>query len=387
MKITIDFETRGAVSLPTCGAYRYAEDAHTDALCLSVFPEGVDAFIWIAPPFRYLWPDVSASDGALWEWMSAATEIHAHNASFERCIWREIMVKRHGFPALPLDVWRCTAAKAATRNIPRGLDKACEVMGLPGKDKVGYNIMMRMCKPRTAAKKEAGGLEALGCVALPDKAWQAPGGRVFYLWHETAEEFQANARYCITDAEIESALDATLPDLSADEMDVWRLDQRMNDRGVHVEVELIEKILAQVVEYEAKLAAEIQQLTGGAVKRPTQTKALKAWLEVNGVPLPNMQAPTIKRAIKLGGIASEAALRVLQIRLSASKATSCKKYTAMLRCVCRDGRVRGMFLYYGAQATGRWSSRLVQLQNMARGGLKFDKVLEALEAFAKGVAV
>jgi DNA polymerase len=358
VRLFADFETRSRLPIADVGAYRYAEDDSTAVLCLAL-SDGVENWLWMPEQFRPLADRATLTDDELAELIGAATEIHAHNAGFERAIWAEIMVRRHGFAPVPLETWRCTAAKAAAMNLPRGLDDACGAIGLPGKDSAGYAVMMKMCKPIATNRRGAGG------------------------WYESREDFAALLSYCANDVAVEMALDRELPDLSPVELEVWRCTERMNDRGVAVDLESIRQILETVETHKEALAREMHAITHGMVAGPSRLADLLTWLQVRGVELPDTKRKTLEREVERVG--DPVARRAIQIRLSASKATSCAKYDAILRSVCRDGRIRGMFVYCGAQATGRWAARLVQLQNLPRGGMKYAQVEQAIGAFELGL--
>ena len=384
MKLFIDFETRSAVDLRKSGMYRYAEDPTTDVLCLAVKTQHLygPPQLWVPEKFAKLVEGVdTVTQDQLLEIVKKATEIHAHNAGFERCMWTNIMVKRYGFPEIPLRLWRCTAAKAAAMNIPRSLDQACKVLGLPTKDKVGYNIMLTMCKPHAPLKKDKEWLAENGYQPHPEyKQGFVKGDDLWFRWKEKPEDFQANCKYCLNDVEIEYALDQALPELSESELAVWRMDQTINDRGVHVDLPATKAIVAGLAEYQGKLSADLVKLTHGQVTKASEVAKLQTWLKTRGLDLPDAQLSTVEAALQ-EEIADPTVRRVLEIRKSISKATSCSKYDAILRAVCADSRIRGMLLYYGAQATGRWSSRLVQLQNLPRGTMGMEEIATAIWTF------
>ena len=144
MKLTIDFETRSACDLKVHGSWVYSEHPTTEALCLAIKWHG-------HPPILL---DVKKLDPKeLPGVLARATTIEAHNASFEFAIWQNICVKRHGWPPLPAEKLRCSAAKTSMHALPRSLDQACRALGLPiQKDAEGYRLMLKMCKPRPARK-------------------------------------------------------------------------------------------------------------------------------------------------------------------------------------------------------------------------------------------
>jgi DNA polymerase bacteriophage-type len=341
MRLFLDFETRSTVDLKTAGMYRYAEDSSTQVLCCAYKvddqPSRITLRMWNNPN----WEKERLELGAL---MDKADEIHAANACFERLMsWHCLGL------AAPLEKWRCTLAKAAYFALPRNLDQACSALGLLGKDKVGYSLMMKFCKPRRAL--------------LADKElYEDWAERTF--WYEEPADFEQLCHYCRRDVEIEYELDRRLPtDLPESELEVWRADQRINDRGVRVDLQAITAITARVEEAEQRLELEAQRLSHGTLSSTNQVAALLTWLEVRGLKLSNLQAETVDETLRRPDLNPEAR-RMLEIRRALAKA-SVAKLTAMARMVCKDGRVRGMHRYYGAD-TGRWSGNGVQTQNLPR---------------------
>ena len=166
---------------------------------------------------------------------------------------------RYGFEDIPLERWRCTAARAAAMGLPRSLARACDAAGLEGKDAAGYRIMMKMSKPRKPRKKER--------AANPD--WE----KTLY-WHEDYGDYLILLDYCIQDVEAEYGLGQALPDLRPTEQALWFLDQRINDRGLHLDLESIEAMI---------LATE--DCAYGIQKVKRENRNLKLWdiLLINGL--------------------------------------------------------------------------------------------------------
>jgi len=347
-KIFLDFETRSRVDLRKCGMYRYAEDPSTEVLCLAVKVEDEAPRLWAPEEFAHYADQGEIGKNILTdmdvvEIVNGDNEFHAHNAAFERCHWREIMEDRHGFPEIPLERWRCTAAKAAAMALPRSLDAAGDALGLEvRKDKEGQAVMLRLCKPLGRNRKNAGKFES------------------------DPELFYKLFAYCLQDVEAEAAIDAVLPDLSPAELEVWRMDQRMNDLGVFVDLPAIREIIAKVKRHEADLLKQIVKLSGGALSSVRQVAATIEFLKGYGLDLPNLQKATVEEALARDDL-QPIARRVLELRQSLGR-SSIAKYEAMERCACRDSRVRGTLLYHGC-STGRWSAKLIQPQNYPRGEL------------------
>lgn len=268
----------------------------------------------------------------------------AHNAGFERAIWREIMHKRFGYPNIPLSQWDCTAAKAAAYSLPRDLGGVGKALKLTKrKDEDGKRVMMKMARPRKPSKK--------------DKSY----------WHYTADDFETLLKYCEDDVLSESAVDNDLKSLDQTERLVWMADQKINDRGVKLDIEAIKAACKLIEKYQDQLNAELAEITDGFVTTLNQTAKITDWLALHaGVQLPDLTADTVKETLERLDPTSDE-YRVLEIRKEGSK-SSVKKYPAMLRCVSNDGRVHELHLYWGAN-TGRWAGRYVQTQNLPRGKL------------------
>ncbi|MGI6355235.1 MAG: DNA polymerase [Lentisphaeria bacterium] len=358
--LTIDFETRSADDLKSAGVHHYAADPSTDVLCLALKPRGEEPVAWL--PDERLTPEVrfaAAAGGlplvgteAMLAMVGAADVIEAHNAGFELEIWRRLMSARRGFPPLPPRKLRCTAARAVVAGFPRPLDQAGAILlADEWKDDQGTRLMRKMCRPRKPRRGED------------------PAG---VYWHEDPADLVRLAEYCRQDTRAQEALSRALPELPASELALFQFDLAVNGRGIAVDLAAVDAISAAVEEAAGHLTAEFQDLTG--LDSPTQRDATLGLLQEMGVPISGLTARDVDEALGdedaglLGGAApgvDPRAARVLEIRRSLSR-SSLAKYQAMRRAACPDGRLRGLFMYYGA-ATGRWAGRLVQPQNFPRG--------------------
>ena len=353
MKLMIDFETRSRVPLKEHGLYVYAQDPSTEVFCCSVKVDDQAPSIWIGPQFRKWLKGIDhglpeMDDQTFKTLILTAKEIHAFNAQFERVIYHEVLEKRGGFPPLPFEIWRCTAAKAAYFALPRSLGDACFALQLPiNKDKDGGKVMLKMTNPN---KKN---------------------GR----FHEDPQDFIALLRYCIQDVEAEYGLDQALYDLPPDELKMYHLDQRINDRGIYVDKEAIENLIWKVEEKQRRLLLKVQELTGGRINSTRQIEATKTWLSEQGVNLDNLQKETVKQALKEK--IPYAVEEMLNTRQALAKA-SVSKLDAMSRWACQDSRVRGSLQYYGAN-TGRWAGRGIQPQNLQRDSFKEAEIEDILQ--------
>ena len=349
-KLILDFETRSRCELKDRGVYVYSLDPSTDILCAAVKLNDEPSKIYQTPVLKGLLKNTHGlpliNKKELETLIEEADEIHAHNAQFERIMWHNVM-RRYGFNKIPDEKWRCTAAKAAYHSLPRALDWVTKALDLAQKkDMTGYKVMMKMCKP-------------------------TPKGN----WNEAASDFLTLLQYCLQDVEAEYQLDKRLPDLPAFEQAVWNLDQKINDRGVAVDIPAVENLIFKVQYKEEDLLKKFQELTGGKVNSAKQVKATLGWLQDNGLTLENLQKETIKTALDTQTLTPEIK-RLLEIRQSLGK-SSVGKLKSMKNWACPDNRVRGSFLYHGA-STGRWAGKGIQPHNYPRESYKDHDILKIL---------
>jgi DNA polymerase len=275
--------------------------------------------------------------------------VEAHNAFFEYVIWHHVL-KLH---PVPLNQWSCSAALAASRGLPRSLAGASAAAGLGvDKDREGYFLMLKMCKPRKPTKNN------------PAK------------WHETPEDLKRLGEYCVQDVATEYALSQSLGHLSDFEQRVWHLDLKINTRGVQCDVEACRAAVSIMNDLADKGKRDIENVTEGAIRSPSQAVALKTWMNDQGVDIPNLASATVSEYL-----ASDLPLNVrtaLQIRQANSKAST-KKYQAMIDRAAKDGRIRSLLLYYGAH-TGRWAGAGIQIQNFPRGTLSAETAASMIPA-------
>ena len=335
MILSLDYESRSAVDLKKAGVHRYAADPSTDLWCA--------CFAFNDEPVETWRPGEPCPERVV-SHVAEGGMLSAWNAGFERIMTERLAGPRYGWPVPRLEQWEDTAAWGAAMGLPRGLGDAAKAMGLPQeKDEEGHRLMMRMAKPRRPRKGEA----------ADD-----------LLWWDDAERVERLIEYCIDDVEAERALRNVLFPLQAQERETWLFDQRMNDRGVRLDLDLIRALRRLADEASRRLDAEMTEATGGWVTACTQVGRLTEWLrDVQGVPATSLAKAALDEMLATD--LPPAARRAVEIRQLAAK-TSTKKLDAMLACVDADGRARGQHLYHGA-GTGRWSGRLIQVQNFPRG--------------------
>ena len=386
--INLDFETKSACDIKKAGAWRYSRDESTEVLCFAYRIDGGPIEIW--SPFLSDFDDNKIPQD-LREAIGEGATIHAWNSFFEFSIWNNVLSEFPGFMKLPLSRFMDTAAKAAALALPRNLEEGAKAIGLPiEKDMTGRRLMLKMSKPRKARKEEKKQiLSDPNIIALDDGGFEhcpggGPHGEKFYLWHEEPADILRLFEYCKKDVEVESAVATRILNLpwSDSERNLWLFDQRVNLRGVPIDIDMVGKALGFLAKYFRELLGELKEITNGEVTTAGQRARILAWLEKRGVVLEGLTKDHVTAALKDDSIDAKSK-RVLEIRLLLGK-TSTKKLESMLKCVDQaDGRVRGTLLYHGA-STGRWSGRLIQPQNFPRGSLKEDEVLLAFERLNRG---
>lgn len=319
--LSIDFETRSILDLKKVGVHVYAVHPSTDIWMMAWAFDDEEPEVWLPGgpvPRRVM---VHAAMGG---------ELRAWNAQFERILWRHVLTPRYGFPEPELEQFHCTMVEAAAMALPRPLDMAARVLNAPfKKDKEGRALMLRMCKPRRIE----------------------PDGTI--VWWDEPEKMARLAEYCKQDVRAEREAGRRTRRLSKQERKLYLLDQRINDRGVLLDLPLVRAAHETAAVATRETNAELTRLTDGEVTAVTQRNALLGWLQGNGLDAEDVTKSTVRELL-----ASEApgdtARAVLEIRKSAAK-SSVAKLNAMLRSHGEDGRARGLLLFNGAISTGRWS--------------------------------
>jgi DNA polymerase len=311
-KIIIDFETRSTVDLKKIGMYRYSKHPTTEAICMGLKVDDHPTAIWVNPKFLkmmsipYQLP-LLPQDPKNINWSQYIME--AHNSGFERCIWENIMVPQYNWPKVPLEQWRCIAARCSASALPRGLDKACKALNLDTlKDEKGHRLMLTMCKPRNARKPEKirwlkeyetrHGIPNKRAKDYSTSYLDWAESQMGMLWHEEPEKLVQECEYCIQDVESEYAVSQAVRELDRKEQEIWFIDQRINDRGVPIDIETVNAVIDIIGDYEQKLLDEISELTDGQITSPRQRDASLEWLKGQGIHLPDMKAETIESFLK-----------------------------------------------------------------------------------------
>lgn len=337
--LSIDIETFSSVDIKKSGMYKYAQSPDFEVLLFAYSLNGSLTQI------------IDLAQGELIPQcvidmlFDSETVLHAYNAAFEwYCLSRHFKLEN---PSNWLSKWQCTMLHGLYCGYTAGLAATGEALGLPqDKQKLGIG----------------GSLIRTFCI--PCKPSRTNGYRERTLPHHEPEKWRLFKEYCkqdvVTEMEIERRLSAfPVPD---SEQWLWRLDQRINARGVRVDVQMVESALSVNEKITADLKDEAADLTG--LDNPNSVQQLLTWYEdETGEQIDNLRKATVKDLIK--NVDNPDVKRVLKIRQELSK-TSVKKYSAMENAVCADERIRGLLQFYGANRTGRWAGRLVQVQNLPR---------------------
>ncbi len=344
--LSIDIETRSSEDIGKVGLYKYAQSDDFSIL-LFAYKAGRE-------PVEVI--DMAQGERIPGEVLLALSDPkvikHAYNAAFE---W--YCLNRAGY-ATPLAQWRCTMAHSLYCGYPAGLDATGKAIGLP-QDK----------------QKMAAGKALIRYFCVPCKPTKRNGGRTWNLPQHDPEKWdlfkEYNRQDVVTEYEILQRLD--LYPMPEDEERLWRMTTEMNTLGVRVDAALIEGALTIHAQSAQELTDEAVRITGLA--NPNSTMQLKAWLEEmlsdwreTDVQLEGLRKEDVSNLLEIEDLPAEVR-RVLEIRQQLGK-TSIKKYVTIHAAKGRDDRVRGLTQYYGANRTGRWAGRLVQMQNLPRNYLK-----------------
>lgn len=335
--LSIDIETFSSVPIAKAGAHKYIESHDFEILLFAYSVDGGDVFC------------VDLMQGEILpNWLIDALTSpdyikHAYNAAFE---WG--CLSRYLGRQLPPEQWRCTMFHGLYAGYTAGLDATGRALGLP-EDKRKLNT----------------GKALIRYFCVPCAPTKANGGRIRNMPHHAPERWQLFKEYCrqdvVTEMEIEKRLSSIIiPDFVQKE---WERDLIINSRGVAVDMELVEGALDIDKTVHDRLVAEAMELSG--LNNPTSVAQLSLWLESQtGENISDLRKDTVAKMLAEKDN-SPKVKRMLEIRQELGK-TSTKKYDAIEAAVCKDGRVRGLLQFYGANRTGRWAGRLVQVQNLPR---------------------
>lgn len=344
--MSCDFETQSACDLKTAGLHVYAKHPTTDILCM--------AYAFDNEPVQ-IWRKGEPLPTAIHDHVVNGGEISGHNVTFEYQIWNTVGVFRYGWPELKLEQLNCTMAMSYAMGLPASLEKSAKALGLNmQKDMEGSKVMLRIALPK------------------PDGTFHTP--------ESYPEGFEILWAYCKQDVEVERGLRGRLMPLSPRERKIWILDQKINNRGIGIDAKAA-KAAIQIVELEGeRLNAELKIATNGVVERCTNAKQLADYINVLGFKTEGVAKSDVLELLSRDDLPPNIR-RALLLRQEAAK-SSTAKLVKMLEGLSSDGRVKGCFQYHGA-ATGRFSGRRVQFQNMPRPKLKQKDILAIFEILDK----
>ena len=342
--MSLDLETRSSIDITKAGVYKYAESPDFDILLFGVSVNGGPVAVYDLASGDKVPEEIikALSDDSVTKW--------AYNASFER-VTLSVWLRRnypqyfstYGIEGDPVQkyldpaAWKCTLIWAAYNGLPLSLDKVGAVLGFEEqKLKEGKELIRYFCMPsRTAGRK-----------------WNLP--------EHALEKWELFKKYNRRDVEVEMQIQQRLknypvPDFVWDE---YHLDQEINDRGIMIDRQLVEQAISIDEQTKKDLMARMQKLTG--LDNPNSVMQLKGYLADNGLETETLGKKDVAALLK--SVPADMA-EVLELRLQLAK-SSVKKYQAMQNAVCDDDRCHGMFQFYGANRSGRWAGRLIQLQNL-----------------------
>ena len=334
--LEMDIETFSDVDLIKCGVYAYADSPAFEVLLFAYSFDGGETRVIDLAQGEELPGEVAEAvfDGSVVK--------TAFNANFERTC-----LSKHFGRYLPPDSWHCSAVQAAVLALPRSLEDVGAVLGLDEqKMKEGRELIRYFC--------------------VPCKPTKANGGRRRNLPCHAPEKWELFKTYCMRDVDVEKAIRRKLYKfpIPEGEMELYRLDQRINDRGVLVDMGLVRQAVRCERLHKEVVTRRAYELTG--LENPNSVAQLKGWLGENGVEAESLSKKAVSEMI---GESDGEVEELLRLRLLMAK-TSVKKYEAMKRSVCSDGRVHGLLQFYGANRTGRWAGRLVQVQNLPQNHIE-----------------
>lgn len=331
-EVGIDIETRSSADLVRYGVYAYADSPDFEILLIAYTTDtGVELI------------DLKQGDDPT-EFLNILKNPKiiktAYNANFERtCLARYFGI------ACPPEEWRCTAVLASQLGLPRSLEKVGEAIGLPEEEKklkVGKSLISFFCKPQSPTKSN--------------------GGRIWNDPEHSPEKWEQFKIYCKQDVVTEQAIRQKLIKFAPNEseQELWSLDQRINDRGVRIDLDLADIVVRETEVRSKVLEVKARELSG--LENPNSLVQVKAWLKSYGIEVDSLNKDALKELLK--GDLPEKVRAFLKIR-QVSGLSSVKKYQAMQAMTCKDGYCRGMMQFYGGH-TGRWAGRGLQPQNLTK---------------------
>ena len=332
--ISWDLETYSSVDLTKCGVYRYCESEDFEILLAAYSIDGGAVQV----------TDLACGEKLPQEILDALEDETVEKWSFNSQFERICLSRLLGYPAgdyLAPASWRCSMVWASTLGLPRSLESVGAVLGLE-------------------KQKLTEGKDLIRYFCVPCRPTKANGGRTRNLPEHDPEKWERFKAYNLRDVETEMQIQKRLskfpvPDAIWEE---YHLDQEINDRGIGVDMELVRQAISMDARSREWLTASMQELT--ELENPNSVQQMKQWLADHGLETDTLGKTAVAELVKT---APEPLREILSLRQQLAK-NSVKKYTAMENAVCADSRAHGMFVFYGANRTGRFSGRLIQLQNL-----------------------
>ena len=338
--LEIDIETFSSVNLAKAGVYRYAESPDFEVLLFGYSVDGGEVKVVDLANGEKIPEEVMSAleDEAVTKW--------AFNAQFERICISRMLGYEAGTYLVPAS-WKCSMVWSAYMGLPLSLEGVGAVLGLE-------------------KQKLTEGKDLIRYFCTPCKPTKSNGGRVRNLPSHDMEKWEKFKVYNVRDVETEMQIQKKLQKFPVPEFvwDEYHLDQEINDRGILVDVSFVEKCIEIDKVSREHLMIELQELTN--LENPNSVAQMKEWLFDNGVETETLGKKVVAA---LMDEVSDELTEVLSLRQKLAK-SSVRKYQAMQNSVCEDGRVRGMFQFYGANRTGRFAGRLVQLQNLPQNHME-----------------
>lgn len=334
--LAIDIETYSDVDLQKCGVYAYSDSPNFEILLFAYAFDDEDTQI----------VDMACGEQLPQRVLDALEDESIVKTAFNAAFERTCISKYLGHRLSPV-AWQCTAVQSAMLALPLSLDGVGEVL----------NIQRKKLKE---------GVDLVRFFSMPCKPTKVNGGRTRNRPEDEPEKWVRFKTYCIRDVDAEREIRYKLRNfpIPAQEMKFYQMDQEINDRGILVDQKLAANAVLCDNQYKDAVTARAYELTG--LSNPNSPVQIKGWLAERGVEAEKLDKKAVKSLI---GNADGEVLEVLKLRLLMAK-TSVKKYEAIERSVCSDGRVHGLLQFYGANRTGRWAGRLVQVQNLPQNHIE-----------------
>ncbi|MDQ0154177.1 DNA polymerase [Robertmurraya andreesenii] len=335
--LSIDIETYSSVDLVKCGVYAYCESADFEILLFAYAVDEEEVQI----------VDIASGeklpDALLKALTDPAVIKTAYNANFERTC----LAKFFGKP-MPPEQWRCSSVHAL-------------ILGLPGH----LDGVAKCLKLKEQKMKE--GKALIRYFSVPCKPTKVNGRRNRNLPEHDSDKWRTFKEYCKQDVEVERQIRKKLEAFPIPDMEqrLWELDQNINDDGVMIDITFVSHAIQADTVFQENLYKEAVSLTG--LENPNSPAQLKDWLQTQGLEVDSLAKKNVEAL--MGEVGNPDVKRLLELRQAMSK-TSVKKYEAMERSICPDYRIRGLLQFYGANRTGRWAGRLVQIHNLPRNEMK-----------------